>query len=119
MSKSPVIEASTARNNFSQLGAQAKLTPVQVTRHGKVEFVVISPDLYEVVKATGAVPAGELERMQASFEHMFQDMQSDRSEAAFDALEALSAEDLPSAVAKANKHLTKPAAPRPRLRVVR
>lgn len=119
MSKSHVIEASTARNNFSQLGAQARLTPVQVTRHGKVEFVIISPDLYEAVKATGAAPASELERMQASFEQLFQNMQSDQSNRAFDALEALSAEDLPSAVAKAHKRLTRPAAPRPRLRVVR
>lgn len=119
MSKSAVIEASAARNNFSQLGAQARLTPVQVTRHGKVEFVIISPDLYEAVKASGAAPAGELERMQAAFERLFQDMQSDQSNAAFDALEALSAKDLPGAVAKAHKRLARPAAARPRLRVVR
>ena len=118
MSKSSVIEASTARNNFSQLGAQARLAPVQVTRHGKVEFVIISPDLYEAIKATGAAPANELERMHASFEQLFQDMHSDQSKAAFDALEALSAEDLPGAVAKARKRLIKRAAPHLRIRVV-
>jgi PHD/YefM family antitoxin component YafN of YafNO toxin-antitoxin module len=119
MTKTAVIEASIARSNFSRLGAQAKQTPVQVTRHGKVEFVIISPDMYETIKATGAAPASELERMQASFKQMFQDMQSEQANAAFDALEAISAEELPGAVAKTRKRLIKPTAKRPRLRVVR
>lgn len=110
MSKSAVIEASAARNNFAQLGAQAKRAPVKVTRHGKVEFVVISPDLYEAVKATSAVPASELERMQASFDKMLQDMQSVPSNLAYDALDNLSATDLPRAVADARKRVKKPAA---------
>jgi prevent-host-death family protein len=110
MRKSAVIEASAARNNFAQLGAQARRTPVEVTRHGKLEFVIISPDLYETVKAAGAAPSGELERMQASFDKMFQDMQSDQSNAAYDALEALSATDLPRSAARAYKRTNKAAA---------
>ncbi|WP_240314374.1 type II toxin-antitoxin system Phd/YefM family antitoxin, partial [Acidiphilium sp. JA12-A1] len=60
MSKSAVIEASAARSSFAKLGEQARRAPVEVTRHGKLEFVVISPDLYEAVKAAGTVPVGEL-----------------------------------------------------------
>ena len=101
MSKSAVIEASAARSSFAKLGEQARRAPVEVTRHGKLEFVVISPDLYEAVKAAGTVPAGELARMQESFNQMFQDMQSDRSEAAYERVEALTAEDLPKATVDA------------------
>lgn len=112
MSKSAVIEASAARSNFAKLGDQAKRAPVEVTRHGKLEFVVISPDLYEAIKAAGTVPTGELARMQESFDRMFQDMQSDRSEAAYDRLEALTAEDLPKAAADAYRRTRRQSAGR-------
>jgi PHD/YefM family antitoxin component YafN of YafNO toxin-antitoxin module len=109
MSKAAVIEASAARSNFAKLGSQARRAPVEVTRHGKIEFVVISPDLYAAVKAAGTVRGGELERMQASFDTMFQDMQSEQSNAAYDALEALTAEDLLQAATEAYNHVEKPA----------
>lgn len=109
MSKSAAIEASAARSSFAKLGDQAKRAPVEVTRHGKLEFVIISPDLYETIKAAGTVPAGELARMQESFDRMFQGMQSDRSTAAYDRLEALTAEDLPKAVADAYRRTQRPA----------
>jgi PHD/YefM family antitoxin component YafN of YafNO toxin-antitoxin module len=121
MRKSAVIEVTSARSNFAQLGPQAKQAPVQITRHGKVEFVVISPELFEAFKATGAAPASELERMQASFEEMVQGMQSEQSAAAFDAVANLPAADLARAVAKAHKKLDRSgaAAKRSKLRVVR
>ena len=56
------------------------------------------------------VPASELERMQASFDKMLQDMQSVPSNLAYDALDNLSATDLPRAVADARKRVKKPAA---------
>jgi len=44
-----------------------------------------------------------LERMQASFEEMYQGMQLEQSAAAFDAVANLSARDLAGAVATAHK----------------
>ena len=119
MSKAAVIEASTARSNFAQLSSQARHTPVKVTRHGQVEFVIISPELFGTVEALQSVPAGELERMQDRFASMFQNMQSDRAAAAYDAIAALPAEDLAGSVAKAYKRAVKPVAGRRKLRVVR
>lgn len=112
MGKAAVIETSTARTNFAKLGNQARLAPVEVTRHGRLEFVVISPELYETVKAAGAVPAGELERQQDAFDRMVREMQSDRSNAAYDRLEALTAGDLPKAVADARRQAEVSARPR-------
>lgn len=108
MSKVGVIEASIARNNFAKLSRQAKKAPVKVTRHGRVEFVVISPDLFETVEATGAVTAGELERMQASFKEMCRGMQSEQSSTAYDMVAALSVEQLPRTVTEAFRRMQKP-----------
>lgn len=121
MSKPAVIEVTAARSNFAQLGPQARQAPVQVTRHGKVEFVVISPELFAALEASGAAPANELERMQASFEAMVQGMQSEQSAAAYDAVANLPAEDLAGAVARAQHKLDRAgaAARRPKLRVAR
>lgn len=120
MSKAATIEASIARNSFAHLGERAKEMPLKVTRHGNVEFVIISAELYSRVEASGAVPASELERMEAQFEKLCQDMQSDRSNEAYAALEALPAEGLAGAVAKARNRLSKPEPRRrPKVRAVR
>ena len=121
MSKPAIIEVSAARSNFAQLGPQARLSPVQVTRHGKVEFVVISPELFEAVQASGVAPANELERMQAAFEEMYLGMQSEQAAAVYDAVANLAADELAGAVAKAHRKLDKAAATpkRPKLRVAR
>lgn len=121
MTKPAVVEVTAARSSFARLGPQARQAPVQVTRHGKVEFVVISPELFEALQASGAAPAGELERMQASFEQMVEDMQSEQAAAAYDAVANLAAGDLAAAVAAAQRKLGKPAAARKRakLRVAR
>lgn len=105
MGQAIVMDMATAQNNFAQLGSQARQAPIQVTRRGKVEFVVISPELFEALKASGAASISELERMQASFRKMVRRMQRKRSEAAFDAVVNLSAGDLPDAVANAHKKL--------------
>lgn len=101
MNESTVIDSSAARHGFAKLGDQARRAPVEVIRHGKPDFVVISQDLYKAIKAAGLIQADALGRMQASFDRMVQGMQSSRSEAAYDRLEALAAADLPQAAADA------------------
>ncbi len=116
-----VIDASSAKNAFGTLAAKAKKAPVEITRHGRVESVLISPELYERVKALDVIGEDELAQLQARFDDLVSSMQSKHSTAAYDALDALGAEDLAGAVAKARKQIrkrdSKPA--RPTLRVVR
>ena len=107
MRKPLVMEASAAKNAFGTLGARVKPAPVEVTRHGKLEFVVISPELYQEVKLSRSLPSDELGRMQASFDQLVSDMQSPKSEAAYAALDALGADQLQGAVASAYKQRNK------------
>lgn len=116
-----VIDASRAKNSFGTLAAKAKDAPVVITRHGRVESVLISPQLYERVKALEIVDHDELKRLQAGFDQLVVDMQSKRSEAAYDALDAIGPGNLGAAVAKARKKVgaTTTGNPKRKLRVVR
>ena len=121
MPTAQVIDASTAKNAFGSLAAKAREAPVEITRHGRVESVLISPQLYEQVKALEIVGRDELASLQGGFDQLVIDMQSQRSAAAYDALDAIGSKDLARAVAKARKQVAKTAsgAAKRKLRVVR
>jgi hypothetical protein len=56
-------------------------------------------------EAGAPVDAVAFDRMQAKFEEMFRSMQSEQSRRAYDALEAITAEQLPAVMAKAHKQM--------------
>lgn len=116
-----VIDASSAKNAFGTLAAKARRAPVEITRHGRVESVLISPELYERVKALDLIGKSELEQLQNRFDQLVAQMQSKASSDAYAALGALDADALAGAVAKARKQLKKQQVKggRPQLRVVR
>lgn len=121
MPKPHVIDASNAKNAFGTLANKAKSAPVEITRHGRLESVLISPEMYREFKVSILANQSELGRLQCSFNETVAAMQSPQSTSAYDALEALSAADLPKAAKAAHRHLTKKAVGkiRPGLRVVR
>lgn len=121
MPKPHVIDASTAKNAFGTLAKKAKSAPVEITRHGRLESVLISPEMYREFKVSILANQSELGRLQSSFNETVAAMQSRQSASAYDALEVLPAADLPKAATTAHRHMSKKAVGkvRPVLRVVR
>ena len=106
MSARIVFSVSAARQGFTSLISQAKEHPVEITRHGRLEAVLISPQLFQRMKDLGIVRDDALTELQRQFSALVSDMQSACSFPAYDMLEALSARDLPTAVAAARRRTT-------------
>ena len=120
MAKAHVVDASTAKNTFGTLAQKAKSAPVEITRHGRLESVLISPEMYQELKTGQMANRSDLQRLQASFDQMVAQMQSPKSEAAYAALESLTPKDLSAAAVAAYKRVHKKGPLKsPRLRVVR
>jgi len=108
MKPAKVIDSSTAKNQFGKIADMAKAAPVEVLRHGQLDFVAISPEDYEQFK-TAVASSTELQRMQREFDKLCEAMQDERSVQAYDALLALPADKLTATVKNAFRKARAPA----------
>lgn len=99
------VAISEARRLLPSLIAGARTTSVGITRRGRVEAVLISPELYQRMKDYGILRVDGLHQLQQQFDKMVDEMRSEQSANAYEAVAAIEATDLPRAVAAARAQL--------------
>jgi len=97
------ISVRSAGRTLATLIDKAKESPVEITRYGRVEAVLVSPRLYARMKNLGLLNAEESNWLQDQLRSLVGDMSSERSSMAYEALNALGSADLPAAVSEARR----------------
>src|SRR5688572_29739353 len=83
------VESTKAKSGFAHLPAQARSNDVAITRHGRVQAYVVSPDRYQSLTAVAEVDRDALQRLQDEFDTLVAGMQGTAHARAVDAVERL------------------------------
>jgi len=104
MSTVTKVEATKAKSGFAKLPAQAQANDVAITRHGRIQAYVVSPDRYTSLVSTSRVAEEPLKKLEDEFEALVARMQGESHRRAVRALETLPLSEILAAGARSAKH---------------
>lgn len=88
------IETGKAKAAFSEIKKRAQHQDVAVTRHGKVEVYLVSPERYERFLGVAEAAPDSLQKLEAEFKQMCEQMQTPRARKAYRELATLPLEEI-------------------------
>ncbi|HUR40046.1 MAG TPA: type II toxin-antitoxin system Phd/YefM family antitoxin [Verrucomicrobiae bacterium] len=88
------IETGKAKAAFSQIKKRAQTQDVAVTRHGKVEVYMVSPERYERFLGVAEAAPDSLKKLEDEYRRMFEKMQSPGAQKAYRELATLPLEEI-------------------------
>lgn len=94
------LESTKAKSGFAKLPARAKTGDVAITRHGRVQAYVLSPDRYQSLVGIAEVGKNSLEKLDDELDALFARMQTASHRKVVHALETLPLSDILAAGAR-------------------
>jgi PHD/YefM family antitoxin component YafN of YafNO toxin-antitoxin module len=88
------VESTKAKGEFARLPKRARASDVAITRHGRIQAYVLSPDRYQSLVAIAEVGKDSLEKLDDELDALFARMQTASHRKVVHALETLPLSDI-------------------------
>lgn len=88
------LESAKAKAAFSKLSSQAASSDVAITRHGRVQAYLLSPDRYTSLVSVAEVGADPLQKLEDEFKALVEGMQKQPHRRAIEKLRSLPLEEI-------------------------